>query len=47
MKSLTASEILSIIQLIERYQFLDEEVEYWDKIIDNLHQNYLKLNEGN
>jgi len=47
MESLTASEIHSIIELIEENQFLDEEVEYWDEIISYLHQNYLKLNEGN
>jgi len=46
MESLTASEIHSIIELIERYQFLDEEVEYWDEIISYLHQEMLNLKKN-
>jgi hypothetical protein len=46
MESLTASEIHSIIELIEENQFLDEEVEYWDEIISYLHQEMLNLKKN-
>lgn len=43
LNSLTHDQIHSIINLIEKNQFLDEEVEYWDEIISYLHQEMLNL----
>ena len=46
MNSLTHDQIHSIIELIEKNQFLDEEVEYWDEIISYLHQEMLNLKKN-